>query len=120
MVDVVEIDSLKRSEGERKFKVNAFGNEIDLDLLRTDGLLPDNLPVHVYGEDENGDVTVDDWTHSVSSQPSNYLYAYVSSQLSNHIYVYVSSQPSNCMYIYVFSQPSSRMYIYVFISKHPS
>jgi len=60
IVEVVEVPTLKRNEGERKYKLNAFGNEIDLDLKRSHDLLPDTLPVHVYGEDENGNPTVDD------------------------------------------------------------
>lgn len=65
--DVVELPSLKRNEGERKYKMQAFGQEIDLDLHRTTGLLPETLPVHVFGEDAEGNPTIDDWTHSVRS-----------------------------------------------------
>ena len=61
----MEVPSLKREEGQRKFKLQAFGKEIDLDLQKTDGLLPTNLPVYVYGEDEEGNPTIDDWTHRV-------------------------------------------------------
>ena len=64
--DVVELPSLKREEGKRKLKLQAFGKEIYLDLHRTEDLLPTDLPVHVYGEDEDGKPTLDDWTHRVS------------------------------------------------------
>ncbi|XP_067950621.1 A disintegrin and metalloproteinase with thrombospondin motifs like [Watersipora subatra] len=61
--DVVELPSLKREEGARRLQLRAFGQNIELDLRRTEDLLPTNLPVHVYGEDEDGNPTVDDWTH---------------------------------------------------------
>jgi len=70
--ELVELPSLKRSEGERKYKLHAFGQEIDLDLKRTTGLLPDTLPVIVYGEDEQGTPTVDDYTHNTNSFQSLY------------------------------------------------
>ncbi|XP_067950620.1 A disintegrin and metalloproteinase with thrombospondin motifs like [Watersipora subatra] len=66
-VDVVELPSVKREEGGRKYKLWAFDKEIDLELQKTEGLLPTNLPVFVYGEDEQGNPTVDDWTHRTDS-----------------------------------------------------
>ena len=62
---VVEVESMKRSAGERKFKIDVSGEEIDLDLHKTEGLLPETLPVYVFGENEDGNLTVDDWTHNV-------------------------------------------------------
>lgn len=65
VVDVFEEVSLKRSEGHREFKLTAFGKDLDLKLTRTNDLLPENLLVHVLGQDEEGNPTIGDWTHRV-------------------------------------------------------
>lgn len=65
-MQIREVSLARRSEGERKYEFQAFGSKYDLNLVKTEGLLPDTLPVYVYGEDENGNPTVDDWTHRVS------------------------------------------------------
>lgn len=66
VAEVIEIGTEKRSEGEvRKFKVHAFGEKVELNLKRSDGLLPKTLKVNVIDVDENGKQTMEDWSHEV-------------------------------------------------------
>jgi len=65
--EVTEVIGYKRSiEGEREFHIK-FGNEsVDLDLVSSDGLLPKTLSVNVLDVDDDGNLVIDDWVHTVS------------------------------------------------------
>mgnify|MGYP001800614819 CR=1 FL=1 len=65
--EVVEVvDYVKRSEdGSRKFIISALGDNIELNLQNTAGLLPQTLPVSVIDVDQDGNQIVEDWTHTV-------------------------------------------------------
>lgn len=66
-VKELRLGNKRSANGERKFEIVYDGGKMDVDLLPSVGVLPTTLRVHVLDTDKNGDITVEDWTHTVSS-----------------------------------------------------
>lgn len=69
---MVEVDFEKRSLGNRKFRVKLFGDDVELNLHKSEHFNPEQLMAHFLDVDEDGNRVIEDYTHRVRSQAKNY------------------------------------------------